>query len=489
MDLYISDSMQDMLDIDIKSEVATVVGGANEFSSLMNYDLPSLEISGDSNSDECDNVSWLGGPKWSAVNSDIYADVGACVNPNSVMPAISSTSSSNDVASLLKSPKYQLDLNTNINMGSDAQLPSPRERKSHLTFSPSTIKIPMVQDKKPSALARTNNGVDQVRKDLQDDFKDSKFLGKPLRRPITNNTVSTSIVRGANTIKLAGGIGGLTFANNMQFQKLKQQVITKQAGIVNGTTITMKRERSSSPLPQFNHIHNSVDLSTNNTTTMKSNFGSLVNNRNLIQRQKQAPLLTMSSTKSKPETVPNEFPKPAYSYSCLIALALKNSRSGSLPVSEIYSFMCEHFPYFKTAPNGWKNSVRHNLSLNKCFEKIEKPATNGGQRKGCLWAMNPTKIAKMDDEVQKWSRKDPMAIKKAMVHPEHLESLERGEMKHGSTGESDGENEDNEEEEVEDVVSDGEIDNEVDETFINTPPESCEDEPDVDFDVEVLNLK
>jgi hypothetical protein len=80
----------------------------------------------------------------------------------------------------------------------------------------------------------------------------------------------------------------------------------------------------------------------------------------------------------------------------------------------IYS---EHFPYFKTAPNGWKNSVRHNLSLNKCFEKIEKPAGNGSQRKGCLWAMNPAKIAKMDEEVQKWSKKDPMAIRKAMICP------------------------------------------------------------------------
>ena len=31
--------------------------------------------------------------------------------------------------------------------------------------------------------------------------------------------------------------------------------------------------------------------------------------------------------------------------------------------------------------------------------------------------MNPEKIQKMDEEVKKWSRKDPQAIKKAMVYP------------------------------------------------------------------------
>ncbi|PKU37269.1 solute carrier family 13 member hypothetical protein [Limosa lapponica baueri] len=75
-----------------------------------------------------------------------------------------------------------------------------------------------------------------------------------------------------------------------------------------------------------------------------------------------------------------------------------------------------------TAPDGWKNSVRHNLSLNKCFEKVENKSGNSS-RKGCLWALNPAKIDKMQEELQKWKRKDPVAVRKSMAKPEELDTL------------------------------------------------------------------
>ncbi|XP_078595946.1 uncharacterized protein LOC144873008 [Branchiostoma floridae x Branchiostoma japonicum] len=110
------------------------------------------------------------------------------------------------------------------------------------------------------------------------------------------------------------------------------------------------------------------------------------------------------------------FPKPPYSYSCLIALAMMKSRTGNMPVTEIYSFIREHYPYFKTAPDGWKNSVRHNLSLNKCFLKIE-PSQADPNRKGCLWALHPDKVDKMMSEIRKWKKKDPEAIRRSMAYP------------------------------------------------------------------------
>ncbi|XP_038105768.1 uncharacterized protein LOC6032691 isoform X2 [Culex quinquefasciatus] len=503
MDLYVSDSMQDMLDIDIKSEVATVVGGVNEFSSLMNFDLPSLEL--DSNSTDAEANGWCGGgpTKWSS--GDIYADVGACVNPNSVMPVMVSAQSS-----LLKSPKQNVNLNATVAPINDPTLPSPKERKSHLTFSPNTIKVPMViQHQKPTIVTGLTqiqriNGLDTVKKDLSTHMLKedggNKIIVRNHQVPVNGGGSSPGSGLGVglgkgNTIKLAAGIGGLTFANGMQFKNLKNvQKITAINGINGG----IKRDSS----PARTTLQGQTQLISVNGGSPK------VLNRSLIQLsngQTGKPSMVQLANgnlvavpkNAKPKPIDSGFPKPAYSYSCLIAMALKNSRSGSLPVSEIYSFMCEHFPYFKTAPNGWKNSVRHNLSLNKCFEKIEKPVTNGGQRKGCLWAMNPSKITKMDDEVQKWSRKDPMAIRKAMVHPEHLDALERGEMKHGSSGDSDeGEPDDEisdsdeveEGEEVEDAEEEIEIEQEADSFIINTP-ESMEDpegeEVSVDFDMEV----
>lgn len=87
--------------------------------------------------------------------------------------------------------------------------------------------------------------------------------------------------------------------------------------------------------------------------------------------------------------------------------------------ARFYLISRDHFPYFRDAPPGWKNSVRHNLSMNKGFDKIEKPDTGfrSAAKKGCHWALNPDKEYKICEEVAKALRKDPEGIRMGMARP------------------------------------------------------------------------
>jgi hypothetical protein len=76
--------------------------------------------------------------------------------------------------------------------------------------------------------------------------------------------------------------------------------------------------------------------------------------------------------------------KPPYSFTKMIGMALLEGKD-KLPVGDIYSFIESRFPYYRGAKKCWRNSVRHNLSLNKYFIKY-----NGeDKRRGAHWTFGP----------------------------------------------------------------------------------------------------
>ncbi|XP_004689253.1 PREDICTED: forkhead box protein R1 [Condylura cristata] len=82
--------------------------------------------------------------------------------------------------------------------------------------------------------------------------------------------------------------------------------------------------------------------------------------------------------------------RPPLNYFHLIALALRNSSPSGLNVQQIYSFTRQHFPFFRTAPEGWKNTIRHNLCFQDSFEKVpvsmqEEVAST--RPRSCLWKL------------------------------------------------------------------------------------------------------
>lgn len=78
--------------------------------------------------------------------------------------------------------------------------------------------------------------------------------------------------------------------------------------------------------------------------------------------------------------------KPTMSYAQIITQALRTSSTGKLTLSEIYAWIEKAFEYYRYANPVWKNSIRHNLSLNKCFKKVPRdPGTRG---KGGRWTID-----------------------------------------------------------------------------------------------------
>ncbi|XP_044727727.1 forkhead box protein N4-like [Chrysoperla carnea] len=79
--------------------------------------------------------------------------------------------------------------------------------------------------------------------------------------------------------------------------------------------------------------------------------------------------------------------KPPFTYTELIEHALREK--GELTVSGIYQWISDHFPFYKANDDRWKNSVRHNLSINPHFRKGSKAVHGAGH----LWT-----IAQRDDK-------------------------------------------------------------------------------------------
>ncbi|NWX40339.1 FOXJ1 protein, partial [Steatornis caripensis] len=114
----------------------------------------------------------------------------------------------------------------------------------------------------------------------------------------------------------------------------------------------------------------------------------------------------------------NPHVKPPYSYATLICMAMEASNTPKITLSAIYKWITDNFCYFRHADPTWQNSIRHNLSLNKCFIKV--PREKGEPGKGGFWKLDPQYADRLKNGAIKKRRMSPVQI-----HPAFTKNIQQ----------------------------------------------------------------
>uniref|UniRef100_A0A3Q2PLY5 Forkhead box protein P2-like n=1 Tax=Fundulus heteroclitus TaxID=8078 RepID=A0A3Q2PLY5_FUNHE len=98
-------------------------------------------------------------------------------------------------------------------------------------------------------------------------------------------------------------------------------------------------------------------------------------------RRRHHPLVFSLSSENEYELYKNAEIRPPFTYAALIRQAIIEASDMQLTLNEIYNWFTRTFAYFRRNAATWKNAVRHNLSLHKCFVRVENV-------KGAVWTVD-----------------------------------------------------------------------------------------------------
>lgn len=76
-----------------------------------------------------------------------------------------------------------------------------------------------------------------------------------------------------------------------------------------------------------------------------------------LRKGPNSPLDTQATYEDDTQNGHQRDGKPPYSYANLITFAINSSYKKKMTLSDIYQWICDNFPFYKEAGNGWKVGV------------------------------------------------------------------------------------------------------------------------------------
>ncbi|CAB4252550.1 similar to Saccharomyces cerevisiae YIL131C FKH1 Forkhead family transcription factor with a minor role in the expression of G2/M phase genes [Maudiozyma barnettii] len=202
---------------------------------------------------------------------------------------------------------------------------------------------------------------------------------------------ASNAINQTRTFKMYGNSSNLPYPNGTQF--IHQNLPAHS----NGNAFTNGLEGSTNLMGNDfkNHSKSSSSASGSSTSSRFHNSLSISGFPHAID---------FASDLSRDE---NKTVKPPHSYATMITQAILSSKEGIISLADIYKFIASNYAYYRFAKTGWQNSIRHNLSLNKAFEKVPRRPNEPG--KGMKWRISE---AFQKDFIDKWNSGNLSKIKR-----------------------------------------------------------------------------